>query len=158
MKENVIDILVYLLEHAPIEEDVFQHDQESLKSFLMDAGFASLEIHAAFRWLDDLDLQISEQFHRPPTDSAIRQFSATEAQILDTECQGYLIELANAGILSYKSFELVVDRLIALGNDQIELDDLEWVVLIVLSNQKDEQAAFERLGSMRMHEPNTLLN
>ena len=158
MKENVIDVLMYILEHAVTEEDTEHHDQESLKSMLMDAGFAQLEIHEAFRWLDDLDTQISQQPGIQHGQLAIRHFSVTEKSILDTECQNYLLGLLNAGILSHNSFELVIDRLIALQISNIGLDHLEWIVLIVLSNQTDEMAAFQRLETLRFQEPNSYLN
>jgi len=158
MKENVIDILMYLLQNASIEEDTVQQDQESLKALLMDAGFANGEIHEAFRWLDDLGNQISQQTPIKQAKHSVRCFSATEEALLDTECRNYLLGLANTGILTANSFELVIDRLLALGSEDIDLSQLEWVVLIVLSNQSDQQEAFQRLEAMRFHEPNSLLN
>ena len=158
MKENVIDILMYLLQNASIEEETAQQDQESLKTLLMDAGFANGEIHEAFRWLDDLGNQISEQPPIEQSKGSVRCFSATEEVLLDTECRNYLLGLTNTGILTPNSFELVIDRLLALDSHDIDLSELEWVVLIVLSNQADQQEAFQRLEAMRFHEPNSLLN
>lgn len=158
MKENVIDILMYILQNASSEDEAFQQDHEALKSMLLDAGFGSSQIHEAFRWLDDLGTQITEQVPVEPTNHSIRHFSTTEKTILDIECQNYMLGLANAGILSSNSFELVVDRLLALDTDSVDLDQLEWIVLIVLSNQSHEQAAFERLETMRFQEANILLN
>src|SRR5210317_510815 len=109
MKENVIDVLMYILQNASTDDEALQQGQESLKSMLLDAGFASVEINEAFRWLDDLGSQISDQ---PPVQKdslSIRHFSDTEKSLLDIECQNYLLGLANSGILSSNSFELVVD-------------------------------------------------
>ena len=158
MKENVIDILMYILQNASSEDEAFQQDHDALKSMLLDAGFASSQIHEAFRWLDDLGTQITEQAPVEPASRSIRHFSAIEKSILDPECQNYMLSLTNAGILSSNSFELVVDRLIALDAGSVDLDQLEWIVLIVLSNQSHEQAAFERLETMRFQETNHLLN
>jgi len=158
MKENVIDILMYLLQNASTEEETVQHDQETLKNILMDAGFANGEIHEAFRWLDDLGTQISQQEPIDPSHHATRCFSATEEALLDTSCRNYMLGLVNTGILTPNSFELVIDRLLALESDEIDLSQLEWVVLIVLSNQSDQQEAFQRLEAMRFHEPNSRLN
>jgi len=158
MKENVIDILMYLLQNASLEEETVEHDQESLKALLQDAGYANGEIHEAFRWLDDLDLQISQQLPIKPADHSFRCFSATEETLLDTQCRDYLLGLKNIGILTPNSFELVVDRLLALGSDDIDLSQLEWVVFMVLSNQSDQQEAFQRLEAMRFHELNSRLN
>jgi Smg protein len=158
MKENVIDILMYLLQNASMEEEAVEHDQETLKALLQDAGYANGEIHEAFRWLDDLGSQISQQLAIKQADHSFRCFSATEESLLDTHCRDYLLGLVNTGILTPNSFELVIDRLLALGSDDIDLSQLEWVVLIVLSNQSDQQEAFQRLEAMRFHEPNSRLN
>lgn len=158
MKENVIDILMYLLENASMEVEVVEHDQETLKVLLQDAGYANGEIHEAFRWLDDLGSQISQQPSIQQASQSFRCFSVTEEALLDTHCRDYLLGLINTGILTPNSFELVIDRLLALGSDDIDLSQLEWVVLIVLSNQTDQQEAFQRLEAMRFHEPNSRLN
>lgn len=158
MKENVIDVLMYILKSASLEEEATQHDHETLKTLLMDAGFNNGEIHEAFRWLDNLGTRIT---HQPPIEYAnasIRHFSSGEVALLDTACRDYLLGLANTGILTANSFELVIDQLYALDSDDIDLDDLEWVVLIVLSNQADQQIAFQRLEAMTFHEPNLRLN
>ena len=158
MKENVIDILMYLLQSAPMTQDAERHDHEALTTLLMDAGFGDTEIDEAFRWLDDLDAQISQQ---PPITQAthsIRCFSAIEESILDTNCRNYLLGLVNTGILIPNSFELVIDRILALASDEIGLGHLEWIVLIVLSNQTDQQEAFQRLEAMRFHDLNSRLN
>ena len=37
--------------------------------------------------------------------------------------------------------ELVIDRIMALGGDDIDLDQVKWVVQMVLFNQPDQEAA-----------------
>ena len=158
MKDNVIDILVYLLQNTSAEEEVVQYDYATLTALLVDAGFEDGEIHQAFRWLDELDAQISEQAPIEHAAQSTRCFSATEEALLDTASRDYLLSLMNAGILTSNSFELVIDRLLALDSGDIDLSQLEWIVLIVLSNQADQQAAFHQLEAMRFHEPSALLN
>ena len=43
--------------------------------------------------------------------------------------------------------ELVIDRAMALDQDEIDLDDLKWVVLMVLFNQPGSEAAFAWMES-----------
>lgn len=148
MKENVLDVLMYLIQNASLEEDSASDDQESLKDMLVSAGFEQHEIHQAFRWLDDLDQQISQQAIIKPADTAIRCFAQAEINLLDLRCRDYLLGLVNNGILSSNSFELVMDRVFALSEQEITLDQLEWIVLVVLSNLANEQTAFERLEAM----------
>lgn len=61
MKENVIDVLMYLRQNIPIEGETTQQDQESLKVFLMNAGLANGETHEAFLWLGGPGNPISRQ-------------------------------------------------------------------------------------------------
>lgn len=158
MKENVLDVLIYLIQNASLEDDPVTYDQESLKTMLEDAGFAQGDISEAFRWLDDLDYQISQQAQIEPATTSIRCFAEAETNLLDVNCQNYLLNLVNTGILSANSFELVMDRVVALAEYEITLDQLEWVVLVVLSNQSHEQAAFERLEAMAFTQESIPLN
>jgi len=158
MKENVLDVLIYLLQNAPLEDEPAIPNQETLKNMLVEAGFASGEIHEAFRWLDDLDNQINQQARIEPDYHATRCFSPVEESQLDIHCRDYMLGLINNGILSANSFELVMDRVMALSDYEISLDQLEWIVLVVLSNQSEEQVALERLEAMTFSEQPSLLN
>ena len=71
---------------------------------------------------------------------------AEEAR-LDTECRGFLMFLEHNGILDGVQRELVVDRVMALDQEEIDLDDLKWVVLMVLFNQPGQEAAFAWMES-----------
>ena len=42
----------------------------------------------------------------------------------------------------YRQRELVLDRAMALDQDELDLDDLKWVVLMVLFNQPGSEAAY----------------
>ena len=158
MKENVLDVLMYLLQNVPLEDEPVSHDHEALRSMLLEAGFENGEIREAFRWLDDLDTQISEQARIEPGPLAVRCFAMAEEERLDTPCRDYLLGLVNTGILSANSFELVMDRVIALVEQEVSLDQLEWIVLVVLSNQSEERAALERLEALAFSEQATPLN
>ena len=63
---------------------------------------------------------------------AIRVFSGFEQLRLDTDCRGYLMHLEHIGILSAGQRELVIDRLMALDADDIDIEQVKWVVLMVL--------------------------
>ena len=46
------------------------------------------------------------------------------------------------GVLSPTSRELAIDRAMALENEDFDLDQLKWVILMVLINQPGEEAAY----------------
>ena len=55
MKENVLDVLMYLFENYLDDDDnETEADRETLTVELEEAGFAKLEINKAFDWLENL--------------------------------------------------------------------------------------------------------
>jgi Smg protein len=71
-----------------------------------------------------------------------RVFHGPELEKLDVECRGFLLFLEQHGVLDANQRELVLDRAMALDQDELDLDDLKWVVLMVLFNQPGSEAAY----------------
>lgn len=143
MKENVLDVLMYLFENYYMdEEEAVQPDQEFLRLELREAGFPNTEIQKAFEWLEALAA------HRdvpPPVkqmDRSLRLFNDGECERLDLECRGFLMFLEQVGILDSISRELVIDRIMALGTTYIDIEQLKWVILMVLFNKPGQEAAY----------------
>ena len=55
MRENVLDVLMYLFETYIETQDETEIDQEDLRGDLTEAGFNSNEIEKDFDWLDKLN-------------------------------------------------------------------------------------------------------
>ena len=143
MKENVLDVLMYLFENYYMDEEPdFEPDQESLHMELTEAGFPNQEIHKAFDWLKDLTGNHQQVALIPRMEQAMRLFSREETDRLDPECQGFLIFLEQANILDTASRELVMDRIMALDTVEIDLVQLKWIILMVLFNQPGQEAAY----------------
>ena len=65
-----------------------------------------------------------------------------ELDRLDVECRGFLMFLEQHRVLDAGQRELVLDRAMALDQEELDLDDLKWVVLMVLFNQPGSEAAY----------------
>ena len=141
MKENVFDVLMYLFENYYMDDDnVVAPDRESVQQELSKAGFPSPEIDRAFQWMEGLASETT-----PPSRQAehsVRMFSRQEMGRLDTECRGFILFLEQMGVLTTASRELTIDRAMALENEDFDLDQLKWVILMVLFNQPGEEAAY----------------
>jgi len=141
MKENVFDVLMYLFENYYMDDDnPAAPDRESVQQELSKAGFPSQEIERAFQWMEEL-----ANDEEPPaleTERSMRLFSSREMERLDTECRGFILFLEQMGVLSPASRELTIDRAMALENEDFDLDQLKWVILMVLFNQPGEEAAY----------------
>lgn len=151
MKENVLDVLMYLFEYYMADNpgQPFDTDRDTLESRLVEAGFSSAEIGKAFGWLDTLwqrrDLQ-PPALQRAPGDAArapsIRLHTPEEMERLDTDCRGFLLFLEGTGILSPANRELVIERVFALPEEEMDLERLKWLILLVLFNQPGEEVAY----------------
>jgi Smg protein len=149
MKETILDVLLYLFENYFYDDPDAVRDRDSLQASLIQAGFAPSEINRAFDWLDEL------AEHRPAVSAAaggapgpVRVYGEVEEARLDTECRGFLMFLEQSGVLDAQQRELVLDRVMALDQDEIDLDDLKWVVLMVLFNQPGSEAAYAWMESL----------
>jgi len=142
MKENVLDVLIYLFENYMDSEQEADQDQETLETELVAAGFTRTEVDKAFTWLEDLSQHRDAQELRWQPTRSIRVFTELETARLDTECRGFLLFLEQSGILTPTSRELVIDRIMALEQEEIGLEQLKWVVLLVLFNQPGQEEAF----------------
>ncbi|MCA1798372.1 MAG: DUF494 domain-containing protein [Xanthomonadaceae bacterium] len=138
MKENVLDVLMYLFENYMDDETEMHPNRESLQVELQEAGFRRNEITKAFAWLEGLAAD-QEAGVSPPAARSMRVFSDEERVRLDVEARGFLVYLENAGLLNAHQREHVLDRLMALESDDIDLDQVKWVVLMVMFNQPGEE-------------------
>ena len=148
----MLDVLMYLFEHYMDESAMISADDEVLQSRLSDAGFSSHEIDKALNWLEGLtpQLEIPKKLNR---NSSIRLYSQPECLRLNRDCRGYLQFLEQSGILNPETRELVIDRALALENDDIDLDKLKWVVLMVLFNQPQQDNTSSRMEDLIFSEP-----
>lgn len=142
MKENTLDVLMYLYENYMNDDIEFDQNEDSLRIELSNAGFRGNEINRAFDWLGSLaEQRQSESYNVACNTTSMRLYTEHESKKLDSECRGYLLFLEQTGVLDHHSRELVIDRVIALNTDEIDLDHLKWVSLMVLFNQPGSEAA-----------------
>ena len=146
MKESILDVLLYLFEHyfAGAElavSDVLAAHDTPLMGELAKAGFSPAEIGKAFDWLDGLSRR-QPAADAPRGVGPVRVLHAAEAAKLTREAGGFLLFLGQHGILAPDQRELVLDRAMALDQDEVDLDDLKWVVLMVLFDQPGSEAAY----------------
>ena len=131
----MFDILVYLFENY-VHADACPEPAQLARK-LTAAGFEEEEIAEALDWLSGLR-QLSDgegpaQCARP---GSLRIYADDELVRLGVECRGFLLFLENAGILDAECREMIVERALALGETEIELDNLKVIVLMVLWQQE----------------------
>ena len=162
MKESILDVLLYLFEHYFAQDDLTPSDvtlhsrDGALMGELAAAGFSPAEIQNAVEWLDALAQQQPAPGQARPH-GPVRILLGPELDKLDVEARGFLQSLEQHGVLDACQRELVLDRAMALDQDTIDLDDLKWVVLLVLFNQPGSEAAYAWMETqMYLDEPEPL--
>lgn len=154
MKENMLDVLVYLFENyffcAP-ENTTF--DRDSMQDALLEAGFHSNNIGKAWDWLAALQAPPEAP---APTAQPVRIYAPIEQDYLDVSARGFLLRLEQHGMLDVQTRERVLERAFALEHAPVQVEELKWVVLMVLYNQPGREAEFawihaELLGDCRLH-------
>jgi Smg protein len=148
MKETVFDVLMYLFENYMDEGPEFNPDQEALTAELAEAGFARGEIRKAFSWLEGLSQLRAEPGVAAPGTHTLRHYTPAEQEKLDAGCRGFLLAMERSGVLSPLTREIVIDRVMALETGDISLDQLKWVMLMVLFNQPGQETAYDFLENM----------
>lgn len=160
MKESMFDVLMYLFENYMEEGSEFTPDQESLVFELTEAGFPSGEVNKAFSWLEDLTNLCNNDSELPeaPTALSFRIYTAPEMERLDPRSRGLMMFMEQSGVLDGISRELVIDRVMALDVDTISLEQLKWVILMVLFNQPGQEYAHALLEDIVFDEMEGHLN
>ena len=158
MKENVLDVLMYLFEtYVDTEEDP-EPDQNELRLELSRAGFGDSEIERALEWLDGLTDHQECLNYGTVTARSTRIYNEFEHERLDAYCRGYITYLEQTEILSPPQREVLVDRLLALESADIDVDQIKWVVLMVLFSQPGQEQAYARMEDLVFAESPTWLH
>tara|TARA_Y100000768_G_scaffold85999_1_gene61555 strand:+ start:4057 stop:4530 length:474 start_codon:yes stop_codon:yes gene_type:complete len=147
MKENVLDVLMYLFETYIETQDEIEMDHEDLRIDLSEAGFNSNQIEKAFDWLDKLNNKNSITDDLVDS-SSNRVYSNIEMTRLNSSCRGFIEYLEQINILSFQQRELLIDRLLALNTNDIDIDQIKWIVLMILFSQPNQEKAYSRMEDL----------
>ena len=147
MTGSVLDILIYVFDRYMLDEAPEVPERGDLAHHLEVAGFAPPNVERALDWLMDL----ATVRDRPPVAgaaAALRLYSDGELMRLSTECRGLLYTLERFGVLPVAQREIVIERLLALDSEELDAEQLKWVVMMVLSSQPGQEHAFARLEDL----------
>jgi Smg protein len=152
---SVLDILIYVFDRYRLLEMPAVPRREHLARDLERAGFARAKVERALDWLTDLAFGQEPSAVAQATAPAqgVRVFTDGELMRLSSECRGLLLSLERARVLTAQQREIVIERMLALDADDPDIEQLRWVVLMVLSSQPGYESAVERLGGLMLEAP-----
>ncbi len=156
----MLEVLMYLFEHYIINQadpNKVVVTEDDLTDELQQAGFYPDEISRALQWLDELeDLKSIEKQEKAKL-ASLRIYNPDEVLKLNPECRGFLLFLEQSGVLDSLSREMVIDRVLALG-EPINLAKLKWVTLVVLFNRTGKEAELEWLENKVLNERSSVVH
>ena len=149
----MFEIIMYLFESYIQVDQTMELDAQEVTDELMQEGFQKNDITKALAWLDNLanmhnqDPQsrtISEQ------ETSTRIYNKIELHQISLESRSYISYLEEAKILTSHTREMVIDCVMSLDGAELILEDLKWLILMVLFNDPISEDAFLQLESMLM--------
>lgn len=161
IKQSVVDVLMFLFERYLDDDELNEtgrvtDERDSIQIRLEEMGFHNQEINQAFDWLDDLaDLQEKQQFS-PVKETSTRIYSEQEKKLIGIESIGFLHFLEQANILTPVTRELILDRVVALGQP-LDAEQMKWIIMIVLHAHPGEENALALLEDFIFDEVTELI-
>lgn len=147
----MMDILMYLFETYIHSDSELQVDQDELEEELLRAGFHQDDIYKALHWLEDLAaLQEtdSQAAISVSANTSMRVYTKRETARINLECRGFLLFLEQINVLTTEIREMVIDRVMGLETNEFELDDLKWIILMVLFNVPGNESAYTQMEEL----------
>jgi Smg protein len=99
---------------------------------LLDAGFASEEIEAAFGWLEHLSLQPRKDTVPVLSVPNHRVFTSDEVRVLSAEARGFLVRLRGLGILDDTIQEEIIEKALDSSDEEVSLSDLKTITALTV--------------------------
>lgn len=147
-KESTLEVLFYLFENYSEVDDVSQN-RDALQGYLSEAGFPPKRISHAFDWLESLADE-DDDYIIEPSKKTFRVFSHYECRWINSDCRSYLMFLDEMHVLTPAMRERAIDRVLELKDISFNLNKLKWVILMLLLNQPNSEAAYTWMDSVAL--------
>lgn len=132
----MFEILMYLFESYFDAGSYPEPDKLSRK--LSAAGFEGDEISEALTWLSALQEQNPDNYPDSLEHAGHRHFAGLELQFISDEARQFLLFSEQQHLISAVEREMIIDRSVALKQENLALDKLKLIMLMVLWNRHQD--------------------
>jgi Smg protein len=132
----MFEILMYLFESYFDAGSYPEPDKLSRK--LSAAGFEGDEISEALTWLSALQEQNPDNYPDSLEHAGQRHFAELELQLISYEARQFLLFSEQQHLISAVEREMIIDRSVALKQENLALDKLKLIMLMVLWNRHQD--------------------
>jgi Smg protein len=99
------------------------------------------------------ETDIKPYLAKGPNSFVTRVYTQDEEMRLDVECRGFLMFLEQINVLDSFTREMVIDRVMEIDSKEFCLEDMKWVVLMVLFNVPGKENAYAQMEDLLFEEP-----
>lgn len=132
----MFDILMYLFENYFDADNYPDTDKLSLK--LSAAGFEDDDINLALSWLSGLQQLSAENYPAAINEGGMRCYAEIEIDRISIEARSFLTFWEQNKMITPVEREMILDRAVAMGRENLSLDRIKLIALMVLWNLRDE--------------------
>ena len=134
----MFEVLVFIFEnyiahHALPDDDVMAQE-------LSAAGFNQQDIQGAVGWFQEMRSMLTQ----PPAvyshqHSATRILTDSELKKINIESISFVLFLRQANVINDVERDLIIDRAMALKQEQVNIEEMRWITMIALWNEGREK-------------------
>ena len=161
MTNNILDVLTFMFDFlfdSAEQDSTHELDDDILKTHLSEAGFDSERIEKALIWLENIAaLQDGKIASFSTVHNSMRIYSDLEKTKLDSRARGFIMFMENMGQLNASQRETVINQVMSLEDSKLSIDDLKWVVMMVIGNSADSAVPSQWIESVVFHDDNPTL-
>lgn len=132
----MFDILMFLFESYFYAGSYPDSDKLSRK--LSAAGFEDEDINRALDWLSGLKQLTQADYPVGINSGGSRHYAPLEIQRISTEARCFLAFWEQNKMITPVEREMIIDRAVVLGRENLPLDKVKLIALIVLWNQHED--------------------
>jgi Smg protein len=134
----MFEVLVFMFENY-IAPHVLP-DNEVMAQELSAAGFEQSDIVGAVDWFHEMKtMQVEPTAIYSHKHTGMRIFTAAENKKINIESLSFIIFLQQAHVINDVERDLIIDRAMALKQEQIKIEEMRWITMIALWNEGREK-------------------
>ncbi|MGA2297506.1 MAG: DUF494 family protein [FCB group bacterium] len=142
MYEKIIEIIVFVIAELKQNKHFDEIDIDELQRL----GYTKEEISTAFSWLVDR-IEFSDKFPTTAVFTNVKSFRVlhdVEKQLFTPEAWGDLIQLHSLGIITNEMIEVLIERAIMMGMQEIDCENLKSFVASFIFNAHSNNSMSQR--------------
>lgn len=150
MAGRVLEMVSFFLRKS-MEEGIEGDAREDLVETLMEEGHHPSEINAALNIVEKIQQRLDAPLPGTGKPNSESFFLSLEEFHLGPEMRGYLNQLVGMGVLDPVQREEVVERALMIESDELNLDEMEYLVEDVLADSPRSPGEFDETISDYYH-------